>query len=281
MSTTRMLLMHAVTPLHVGTGRGEGIIDLPVARDRVTRHPILPGSGVKGPLRAACANRADQIGVFGPETDGASEHASAVRFSDARLIAMPCPSDFGTFAWVTSPLVLKRWSRDAAHIVSFPEAELPAFADASCCCAADSVVRSGDRVVIDGQGFGAVDLAAWPEWLSGLVFPDDAVWRRLFRERLVVVSDAVFDDLAVRGTDVRAHIRIDPKTGTVSDGALWYEESVPAEAIFASVTQFVGGRVTAREAIEVIQRIVAEPITFGGGKTTGMGVMRCHLHGGT
>src|SRR5690606_16191454 len=116
MNTTRTLVLHAVTPVHVGTGQGEDIIDLPVARDRVTQHPLLPGSGLTGALRAAAERSfgpAETRPAFGPPPSQAHDHASALRVSDARLLALPVPSDSGTFAWVTSPLVLARLVRDA------------------------------------------------------------------------------------------------------------------------------------------------------------------------
>ena len=40
--------LHAVTPVHVGSGRGIGYIDLPVAREKVTDWPYIPGSSIKG-----------------------------------------------------------------------------------------------------------------------------------------------------------------------------------------------------------------------------------------
>lgn len=280
MNEQRILILHAQTPLHVGTGRGEGLIDLPVARDAVTKHPIVPGSGIKGPLRAA-ASAGEREDVFGPDPTQAHLWASAVRFSDARLIAMPVASDFGTFAWVTSPLVLARWIRDAGGIIDFPatprapEGEIVA-------CMTGSPLRHKGKVTLDGQTYKASELApAWAEHIAGLAFPGDPVWQGLLRERLVVAPDGVFDNLCRTGTDVRAHIRIDPDTGTVQDGALWYEESVPAEAIFAGVVQIVGnGRRDAHAAEAELRRLLDGPVALGGGKTTGMGVVRVHLHGG-
>lgn len=44
----RRYWIHTMTPLHVGTGRGVGYIDLPIAREKVTNWPCIPGSAVKG-----------------------------------------------------------------------------------------------------------------------------------------------------------------------------------------------------------------------------------------
>lgn len=273
---TRALLLHALTPVHVGTGRGEGIIDLPIARDCVTGTPLIPGSGVKGPIRAA-AGEDDQ--AFGGKPGGA-DLASALRFSDARLVAMPVRSDHGTFAWVTSPLVLARLCRDIGAIVDLPAPPHPPPAG-SARCTPEAAVRHGGQLVLDRRPFQATDLEDWPDRLAELVFPSDPVWRSMFRARLVVVTDGAFDAFAQSGTDVRPHIRMDTETGTVQAGALWYEESVPPDAVFAGVVQSVGNREkTAAAALAELTKLLGEPLTVGGGKTTGMGRMRAHLHGG-
>jgi CRISPR-associated protein Cmr4 len=41
----------AETAIHPGAGQSEGPIDLPVARERPTNYPFVPGSGVKGAMR--------------------------------------------------------------------------------------------------------------------------------------------------------------------------------------------------------------------------------------
>lgn len=283
MRTTRLLVLHALTPVHVGTGRGEGIIDLPVARDCVTEHPLIPGSGVKGPLRALAEEEdpARAHLAFGPPTDRAHEHRSALRFSDARLLLLPVPSDAGTFAWATSPMVLARWARDAAGVVDLPD-RLPDPAQGYALAAEDASVRVKRKVVLDGIEYDFAPLD--PKWiaaLSELVFPEDRRWARMLQQRLVVLSDDAFDELARTGTDVRAHIQINPESGTVKGGALWYEESVPAESVFVSVVQAVhNGQGEPAEALRTLESVVEGRACFGGGKTTGMGVMRLRLHGG-
>src|SRR5579884_2839412 len=110
----RLTFIHALSPLHAGTGQGTGVIDLPIAREKATGLPFLPGSSLKGTLRAQCSGQ-DCVKVFGPDaadilTD--SNQASAAQFSDQRLLLLPIRSLAGTFAWVTSPYVLRRLTRD-------------------------------------------------------------------------------------------------------------------------------------------------------------------------
>ena len=61
----KLLFTHAFSPLYAGTGQGVGVIDLPIAREKATNLPYLPGSSLKGVLRDAC-DPAYQVKIFGP-----------------------------------------------------------------------------------------------------------------------------------------------------------------------------------------------------------------------
>jgi CRISPR-associated protein Cmr4 len=47
-----MLYVYVETPLHAGSGRGLGGVDLPIQRERVTGYPLVQASSLKGKLRA-------------------------------------------------------------------------------------------------------------------------------------------------------------------------------------------------------------------------------------
>src|SRR5947199_9877363 len=111
--TTRLTLIHAMSPLHAGTGHSVGAIDLPIARERPTGIPLIPGSSIKGALRARSPKtdgKDDPItrDVFGPDTANSSDHGGSVQFSDAHLLLLPVRSLAGTFAWVTSPHLIRK-----------------------------------------------------------------------------------------------------------------------------------------------------------------------------
>src|SRR5437899_12957174 len=113
--TAQLTFVHALSPLHAGIGQGAGAIDLPIAREKATGLPFLPGSSLKGALRALCEDPIMRTKVFGPDTaasDPNSDYASSIQFSDQRLLLLPIRSLAGTFAWVTSPYVLRRLVRD-------------------------------------------------------------------------------------------------------------------------------------------------------------------------
>src|SRR5437762_11417803 len=107
----RLTFVHTLSPLHAGTGQGVGVIDLPIAREKATGIPYLPGSSLKGTLRDLCTHQRKED-VFGPPTSNAGDYAGSAQFSDQRLLLLPIRSLKGTFAWVTSPYLLERLSRD-------------------------------------------------------------------------------------------------------------------------------------------------------------------------
>src|SRR6266566_222789 len=101
--TTQLTFVHALTPLHAGIGQGAGVIDLTIAREKATGLPFLPGSSLKGALRALCVDETKCKQIFGPNPAGSdpnSDYASSIQFSDQRLLLLPIRSLAGTFAWV-------------------------------------------------------------------------------------------------------------------------------------------------------------------------------------
>jgi CRISPR-associated protein Cmr4 len=84
------------------------------------------------------------------------------------------------------------------------------------------------------------------------------------KRRIVCVNDTDFKDFVSNYTEVQTHIKIDLDTGTVKEGALWTEEYVPAESVFAFSLVFL-------EEINF-----TPPTTFhlGGDITTGKGFVK-------
>ena len=62
---------------------------------------------------------------------------------------------------------------------------------------------------------------------------DDQAAQQL-AQRLCLVGDDVFSFLCATALEITAHIRLDPDTKTVVKGALWYEETLPAESLLTS-----------------------------------------------
>lgn len=118
---TRPFLLHALSPLHAGTGQAAEIVDLPTARMKGTGIPFIPGSSIKGVLREGSTGRdpTKTDAAFGPSANP-DAHAGAIAVGDARLLALPVRSFRGTFAWVTSPLLLVLAQRDLKVNIEIP-----------------------------------------------------------------------------------------------------------------------------------------------------------------
>jgi CRISPR-associated protein Cmr4 len=173
---TCLSFVHALSPLHAGTGQGTGIIDLPIAREKATGLPFLPGSSLKGTLRARCGNSEDCRKVFGPEMEGRpanDHHASSAQFSDQRLLLLPIRSLAGTFAWVTSPYILRRFARDVVDAgLSLPEKPIPVIKDEDWCAIASqtSKIDVEGRVYLEDLEIEYVevsdDAGTWAGWIA-------------------------------------------------------------------------------------------------------------------
>ncbi len=121
---TMFLFIYTETPLHAGTGRGLGAIDLPIQRERITYYPIIQAGSLKGRLRAEAdklvKHNASSLGkvefeaIFGKAGEDGQSYAGALSPSDARLLLLPVRSLAGVFAWTTSRQVLQRLLRDLA-----------------------------------------------------------------------------------------------------------------------------------------------------------------------
>lgn len=247
----RLYFLHALSPLHVGAGRGDGYIDLPLMREKGTNYPLVPGSSIKGVF--ADRFKADDEGrksnrdlalAFGLQDSGETviesggSNAGALVFTDARLLCLAVRSFYGTFAWCTSPLVLHRFERDLEFTGVKFKSSCPTVGNNEVAITdkGSSVLANDGHVFLEDLDLKVNDAAkgrvnGWADELGQYLFKGSKKWQELFQERFCLVPNQVFDFLCETGTEVQAHIRIDEETKIVKDGALWYEESLPTESI--------------------------------------------------
>jgi len=79
--------------------------------------------------------------------------------------------------------------------------------------------------------------------IAAAVFADDAVAQEDMKQRFLILPDSVFSFLAETATEIRARIAIDDQTGVVKEGALWYEENLPAETVLWGIYALSDSRV--------------------------------------
>jgi CRISPR-associated protein Cmr4 len=296
----RLTFIHALSPLHAGTGQGVGAIDMPVAREKATGLPILPGSSLKGPLRDVCRetyksdpNNKTCVKIFGPETDNASEHAGAVQFSDQRLLLLPIRSLAGTFAWVSSPYLLRRFIRDAhdADHTDLPQ-QVPPFASTAtqavqqCIVTSDSVLtlsNDAQQVYLEDLDLHATTqetATEWARWLGTRIFAGDQEWQQMLTERFCMVHDDVLSFLLNTATEITARIRLKDETKTVAQGGLWYEEALPTETVLAGLVVATPVKHTGldhKQIFDELGKFANITMQFGGKATVGRGLCRLQM----
>jgi CRISPR-associated protein Cmr4 len=299
---TRPYLLQALSPLHVGTGRSVGIIDLPLMRMRATGIPFVPGSSLKGVLRevhrpeegASAKARARHGAIFGPSRDKPGpagdeprEHAGALVVGDARLLALPVRSFFGTFALATSPMLLTLAGRDLRHpggtdaVPALPAAMSGRAARVSSLTRCANVYTHGgtSKVYLEDLDLEAREDSAVEAWAQALArrLPEEE--RELLTRRLVVVDDETMSFLWETATQVDTRVRIDQETGTVDPKHLWSEESLPAETLLLGVMAATrslnpDAPMSASEVLEETLGSEGTVLQLGGKATVGRGHCR-------
>jgi len=271
---TQPFLLHALSPVHAGTGHAVDVIDLPIARQRATGIPFVPGSSIKGVLREShrTTDSTDtRRAIFGPDTANASDHAGALVVGDALLLALPVRSFKGTFAWVTSPLLLELAQRDLGGNLA-----IPTIAATCALVGLESTCKYGGVLLLEDLDLAAtVDSLAtdWATWLGARLYPG----KNLVEKRLAIVDDETMTFLWETRTQLDARVSIDA-TGTVKDGALWLEESLPAESVLiglaaAEPSRF--DRVKMKDTDVLAHAITDRWLQVGGKASVGRG--RCRL----
>jgi len=121
MYTKQYGIIETLAPVHVGATAGEesGNLNL-IFRDQFTQTGIIPGSSIRGRLRAETRilegeERANHW--YGNGADDDKNNESIVKFEYASIIWIPvfCPGQ--PIVWVTSPRLLKRYQRIAGDTV--------------------------------------------------------------------------------------------------------------------------------------------------------------------
>ena len=286
---------YAVSAIHAGSGTSTSAVDLPIQRERHTNWPHIQATGVKGAFRAHFRNLVDQNKekqlinlVFGSdEQDGWDKKIDnlpgAMSVSDARLLAFPMRSNIAPFVWVTCPSVLKRLKTDLQYI------------------------NLGEKIIIDEQDIqedNAVNIGN--NNISGQVILEDVVvnvsdekqedefFKKEFSElkNFLLISDEMFSYAVSYCTEIQTNIKINSKTGTAEDGALRYQEFLPADSVLYSIVHYSGRNVSEikdekqTELKKLVEEMQAEKIKsfvedtvknfiqIGGDETLGKGICK-------
>ncbi|MBM4130618.1 type III-B CRISPR module RAMP protein Cmr4 [bacterium] len=295
MFEARQLLFYTcMTPLHMGAGTAIGAIDNPIQREVHSGHPLIAGSGIKGALRhhlARAWNKHEDIKrLFGPESKS-SEHAGALAFTDAQIVAFPVRALKGAFVWATCPYALGRLQRLAATAGLAADWPIPKVSPGETATA----IPIEGRLILEAFEFipngSCAEIAGW---LADRALPSGAAhdfFRAKLKSDLVVLDDGDFAHFVKNATVVEPHVRIDDKTGTAADGGLFYTENLPPESILAGLTlasiERGKGEREKLPAETILSRLLGgngagQPgvrdgvVQMGGDATTGRGLVLIH-----
>ncbi len=296
---TQIFHLQNLSALHVGTGQGVGVVDLPIARSKSTNLPLVPGSAIKGVLRDELASQKflrenDIKTLFGPDTSLEDAHAGAIAFGDANLLLLPIRSFAGTVAYATCPFILRQYKRD--NTTKTADLQIPQLAgsdddtvSARVTAGSSLIVRGTGRIALEDLDIQAYDDDSTQKWADAItesLYPDNSKdyedWRTQVASRFVILPDDIFSFLADTATEVRTRIRIDRKTRTVQQGALWTEENLPADSVFWGVIGVSQSRKKSddRSAQDLADLLPTQEIKIqiGGKHTVGRGFCRLLLN---
>lgn len=274
-------IMYAVTPCHAGSGSALGVVDLPIQRERHTNWPMIQASGVKGAFRAnfdryknnlsdeekAKVNEINKLAdsIFG--TSEGTGYAGSSSFSDAKILAYPMRSNVSPFVWITCPAVLKRLQKDLAFTgEDIAKCKIPEVKENEAVLIKGSI--SGDVLLEDYEVKVLNDkkVEGFDAWFAGT-------------DRLILVSDEVFNYGVTNCTQIMAQIKIDSKTGTTADGSLRYQEELPSDTLMYTVIHWGDSKNTAEDKLkaDTIKRFITEEviknhIQIAGDETCGRGI---------
>lgn len=243
----RLVFYSCLSPVHMGAGSAVGAIDNPIQREVHTHHPLIAGSGLKGAARHHLARQwgdSSMIGrVFGPERD-ASDHAGAIAFTDAQVVAFPVRSLRNAYVYATCPTALARLKRMAGPAATWAVPLVPELKGELIArmagTGATSAVSQG-RLVLEAFDFLAQEDGAVKEvatWLAKHAMPqgdEHLYFRHKIAADLVLLGDTEFGHFVRHATVVEAHVRIHNDSGTADSGSLFYTENLPPETLLAGL----------------------------------------------
>jgi len=290
---TYILFLRALTPLHVGTGRGASVhVELPVQRDEFG-FPTIWASSLKGALRANFdkGSKCDKNTIFGPEpaSPEVSEYSSATSFTDARLILIPGRLLKGVWAYITSPHMLEQFK--TLLEVKGERIDVPSIGGNEALVSKPELILTGSDgkryIVVNEARLEAREDRGVIESLSK-VLPDRIA--NMVKDRgVIVVSDTVARDIVNRSMVIQYRVRLNPNTKTVERGALWSEEYMPSNTVMASLVvckeprRRRSGEEACASATDVCSDLInyfantRSTIYIGGKETIGKGLVELYL----
>ncbi len=288
-----LVFIEAITPVHVGTGRAIGVVDLPIQRDAFG-YPVIPPSSLKGPLRARFvselvpklikdgkkldeaineANRNPIIkALFGPppEVRGVTEmFTGAIAILEGKLLAIPARSLRGVWIYITTPQLLRYFktytklyfdiygSEDAKRYYDIAKALLEKTTQE---LSEDTAIVTSNALQKTAIGNEIVLNEEFKLKVRSLKEVDTFLNNlpkqcTLTEVGLAVVPDTIGREIIERSIIRQARVRLKPAIKVVDEGP-WLEENVPEYTIF--VTVFLYSMVRKADVAEEFRKLTGK-----------------------
>lgn len=304
------------TPLHAGSGSDLGVIDLPIQRERHTSYPKIESSSLKGSIRQSFEEKYKEnkldieedktkkqkelikihqvFGYDDAEKNPAikdvfkgdeGKFASAISFTDARILLFPVKSMVGVFAWITCADVLNKFIKEMKIVNKAIKYDKTITDENKAIISTNSKLKNNNKIFLEEYTFetevnkNGVD--SFFDEISKLIYPNDTYFQEEMKNRIVILSNNDFKDFVNLSTEVVTRTKIDNETGTVKDGALFNEEYLPSESVLYSLVMASPifnkkGRDLWGEATDVMDffETIDPIIQIGGNMTLGKGISR-------
>jgi CRISPR-associated protein Cmr4 len=224
-----LFTFYTLTPLHAGSGESSAAVDLAIQREKHTQYPVVYSSSIKGSLRwfFECKHGDEDMinRIFGKEGDERGGSGQVV-FTDAKILFFPVRSSEDVFKWVTCNFLIERVLRDLEFIGIKPDGIATTPVNAL-----EGSAQSAYASEILLEDFPITANKTMPTELFNFLtkFADEED----VKQRLIIVSNDVFKTLVTMATQVIARNVLDNITKTSTN--LWYEEVVPADAVFYTI----------------------------------------------
>jgi CRISPR-associated protein Cmr4 len=285
-----ILLITAITNLHVGTGRGGEVVDLPIQRDSYG-FPTIYSSSLKGAIKSYIYNNDGQFAeiLFGP--DGSGEFASPVALTDAYLLAFPSRSLKGVYCYLTCPLLLKRFKEYTDMIGYKLDNDIK------------SLIEEGKYYICDDL----TNISISSDDKKVVVINEELVLENLNEDKkinklkkilgldkeLIVIKDEDAQQQVERSLIRLTRVKLNRSSKTVQSGP-WTEEYVPPKTVFFSTLHYsklsdsilkkyekiIGDKIKNKNKMEEeIRAYLKNKLGFliiGGHETIGSGIVNIH-----
>jgi CRISPR-associated protein Cmr4 len=275
---SRLLYLHAITPLHSGIGQSADVVDLPISREKSTGWPNVPGSSFKGNLRDTIARtKGSKIAdtIFGSSTERDDTSPGNICITDQRLLLLPVRSFYGVFAWLTCPSALKRYTRDANALGIAREITIPEISnDNDCLVNEKSVLEHDKKVYLEDVDLDASENPAVNQ-LAAILANDLEIPVDEISSRLAVVHNDVFSFFCKTATEINARIKMgDNGTASGNGGNLWYEEALSAESVLYGFALLADHFRDMEAGEELLNALDCKTLQIGGNASVGRGICK-------